>query len=913
MTARHLVGREDEYGAIVSFLDNGEHLPGALVLCGEPGIGKTTLWLAATETAIARGYRVLTARPSEVEAGFSFGALADLLGTFADDVLPELPPIQRRSLEAALLLGESEIHPGDRAVAAAFLGALRLLAAESPVCLAVDDMQWLDAASLATLRYAFDRLDREPVAALFAIRGRPPDWLRRSVAAERLLTVELAGLGLGAVRDLLHGRLDATFPRPTLVKLRDAADGNPFFVLELGSALLRRGGAVGPGEELPIPADLDELVRARLDGLGSAAIDVAHAVAALADPTVSIVESAVSKDIEIGLSEAIIARILELDGERLRFTHPLLRSAIAARQTPSRRRSLHARLAGIVQSTEERARHLALATQGPNDDVAAILEAAAAAVHARGAPTAAAELAEQAVRLTSPTRPGDALRRLLVAADMHRRAGDGARATDLLTRALPQAQPGDARARVLTQLADVQEPAAAFPLYYEALEEAVDDALQATIHIRLATTMRFGKGVDRRVEHAELAVRAASRVEDATVRCHALAVLGTAHFYAGHGIATSTMTEAMSLERSRSDWPLDEGPTQQYALQLFWAAELEPGRVLFRELADSARARNDPAAEADARWHLGFLSWRAGDWGTADQCLTDSLDVFTQFGTVRPPHELPGAIIAAHRGDVDDARARARRAIARAEALGIRIAESGHSWVLGFVELSLGNAHAALAHLRPAYELRNTFMLEPAQRLELGDLLEALVTIGELDEAEGILTTWESRAAELDRAWALAILARCRALLYGARGDFERAFVSFEQALTEHDRCSDPFHQARTLLALGRTRRRAKQRSAARSTLEDASARFDRLGARLWAAQARDELARIGGRRPAQGELTEAESRIATLVAEGRPNREVAAALYLTEHSVEAALTSIYRKLGVRSRAELARRLAPQS
>jgi DNA-binding CsgD family transcriptional regulator len=182
-----------------------------------------------------------------------------------------------------------------------------------------------------------------------------------------------------------------------------------------------------------------------------------------------------------------------------------------------------------------------------------------------------------------------------------------------------------------------------------------------------------------------------------------------------------------------------------------------------------------------------------------------------------------------------------------------------------------------------------------------------LITVGELDEAEAILATWDARAVALDRAWALAILARCRAVLLAARGDVQHSLVMFESALAEHARCHDPFHHARTMLALGRTRRRAKHRGAARETLEDAATRFDQLGAPLWAAQARAELERIGGRRAADGELTEAERRIASLVAEGRPNREVAAALFLTEHSVEAALTRIYRKLGVRSRAALAR------
>ena len=235
------------------------------------------------------------------------------------------------------------------------------------------------------------------------------------------------------------------------------------------------------------------------------------------------------------------------------------------------------------------------------------------------------------------------------------------------------------------------------------------------------------------------------------------------------------------------------------------------------------------------------------------------------------------------------------------------------AWVLGFVELSLGDAAAALPYLRRSYELRNDFVLEPGMRLELGDLLEALIGVGELDEADVVLETWQQRADALDRAWALAILARSRGLLLAARGDLDGAFASFERALAEHARSTDPFHYARTLLALGRTQRRAKRRGAARTTLEDATARFEQLGAPLWAEQARAELARIGGRTASRGELTEAERRIAELVAEGQTNREVAAALFLTEHSVETALTRVYRKLGVRSRAELAHLLASNS
>ena len=239
------------------------------------------------------------------------------------------------------------------------------------------------------------------------------------------------------------------------------------------------------------------------------------------------------------------------------------------------------------------------------------------------------------------------------------------------------------------------------------------------------------------------------------------------------------------------------------------------------------------------------------------------------------------------------------------------IGELGFSWVLGALELALGDPGAALPHLRRAHELRDaTFVLEPAMRFELGDLVEALLAAEELEEADRVLGVVEARARALDRTWALAVIERGRGLVLATRGDLDGAFAAFELALGEHARVTDPFQHARTFLALGRTQRRAKQRAAARATLEDALTRFETLGARLWAEQTRAELARIGGRTASRGELTEAERRIALLVAEGRRNREVAAELYLTEHSVETALTRIYRKLGIRSRGELGRALS---
>jgi DNA-binding CsgD family transcriptional regulator len=909
VTDRRLLGREEELDEILRLVEPGARLPLTCVLEGEAGIGKTTLWLAGVRAASAQGYRVLTARPSEAETPLAFAGLTDVLASAADEVLPELPPVQRRALESALLLGESAGQVDDRAVGAAFLGALRVLAAERPTCLAVDDVQWLDAASVAAVRFALARLGDDALVALLAVRGRTPSWIRRAVPEERLHAVAIGGLSVGAIHELVRVRLDSTFARPTLVKLWETSGGNPFFALELAAALRRRGGTLAPGEELPIPSDLDELLRARVDGLRARALAVAQVVAALADPTVDLVEAALGARFERGLGEALDAGILARDGARLRFTHPLLASAVVTGQTPARRRSLHVRLAEVASSGEERAHHLALATAEPDDIVASTLDEASSAALARGAPAAAAELAEHALRLTPPSSPNDVRRRRLAAADVHVRAGDTERATALLEDALAAAAPGAGRAEVVAHLADVQaDVRESVALYREALSEAAgDDALLATIHLGLSHRVRFLDGIEAGLEHARLAVGPASRAGDA-LRCRALATYCLVHFNAGRGVRRAEIDEARALERSLPGWPLDGGPTWVDGHQLWWTAEVDRARTLQHEVLTAARARDDARDEQEALWFLSFIEWRAGDWEQADRYAAGSLDLQAQLGIQWPPGQLPAAVIAAHRGRIDEARARAESALARAEEDGIGVAQSGHSWVLGFIELSLGNLAASLDLLRRSYEIRNTFLLDPGTRLELGDLLEALVAVGELEEAEEILATWDERAAALDRAWALAILARCRGVASAARGDLDAAFASFDRALGEHARTTDPFHRARTLLALGRTQRRAKRRAAARETLEAARAEFERLGAPLWAEQTRDELARIGGRTSSGDELTESERRIAALVAEGRTNREVAAALFLTEHSVETALTRVYRKLGVRSRAELASR-----
>jgi DNA-binding CsgD family transcriptional regulator len=916
--SHRLVGRDEELDSLVRLLDAPDELPAAAAVVGEAGIGKTALWLAAVEEAAARGYQVLSCRPFEAEVRFSFSGLADLLGGFVAEVLPELPPLQRWALEVALALSDSRAPMEERLVAFAFLNALRRLAERNPLLLAVDDVQWLDAPSLALLRYALPRFESEPVAVVLTARGEFPAWLRRDVSAERLLELELAPLTVGALHELLRRRLDVAFTRPVLLRVWEVSGGNPFFAIELARALQRRGGSLLAGEELPLSPSLDELVDERLLGLGASASEVVRVVAALAEPTSALVEAAAGSRAERGVAEALEAGVLVQEADRLRFSHPLLGSAASSRSTQSKRRSLHARLAELVPGVEERARHLALAAAGPSREAAAALDDAAQAAHLRGAPAVAAELAEQAVQLTPESDADDRRRRIIFAADRLEAVGDSRGAVVLLEQARDAAPPGPARADVLVRLA---LPARVSKGWHEALalgqaalvEAEGDDALEARAHLELGEILRFhGREGERGLKHAELAVAAAERAGDPLLRCEALATFGLMHFVAGRGVPRAEMEEALALERSLEGPPTDAA-TWTVAHQLVWSGEdPERGRRHLHEYREAMRVRGDEVREVEPLWGLSVLEWRAGNWDLAARRARDLLALAAQVGAEGedPVWDLAPAAISAHRGQVVEARARAERALARAGEQGNRRAQAMHLWVLGFIELSRDDPAAALGHLRRAWEIYDELCyFEPGHRLELADTLEALIAVGELDEAERRLVPWEERARALDRVWAIAITARCRARLLAVRGDLEGAFAAFGEALTAHERSVYPFEHARTLLALGATERRAKQRRAARATLEQALGIFESLGAPLWSDKARAELARIGGRAPSRGELTESERRVAVLVAEGRTNREVAAALFLGERTVASHLSHIYAKLGVRSRTELARRL----
>ncbi len=440
--AVQIIGRREELLTLGAFLTDIPAGGQALLLEGEAGIGKTALWQEGLRDARERGIRVLRASPSSSEAQIAFAALGDLVGPVLGPVLPQLVLMQRRALETALLLRESEGPPPEvRILGLALLSIMRTLAKQGPVLLAIDDVQWLDRSSGTVVAFALRRLEAEPIGVFATVRGRQvevPLALDRAFPNFRRLPVE--PLSVGAVHRLLWGRLGLALPRPVLIRVHRTTGGNPFFALELGRALT--DGAIRTDSvDVALPESLRAVVAQRLSALPDHVRETLVAVAALGSPSVTVLKQlggTVVDDIELAQRRHLI----ELDGDRIRFAHPLLAPACYEAMPLHRRRRLHERLAELDIDPEERARHLAIAAEGPNEEVAAALDAAAKHAGARGAGQAAAELAERAVTLTPPKEVDDLNRRRITAATRCVRAGDSKKAAKLLQEATDSADPG---------------------------------------------------------------------------------------------------------------------------------------------------------------------------------------------------------------------------------------------------------------------------------------------------------------------------------------------------------------------------------------------------------------------------------------------------------------------------------------
>lgn len=907
-------GREAELGVLDGFLAALGSAPAALVLAGPAGAGKTTLLREGLERAAGRGYTLLRTTPSQSDMRLAFGGLADLLDRRLDAVLGRLPAPQRRALGVALLIEDTPAAPPEpRVISVAFRTALLELAAATPVLAVIDDVQWLDPPTAAALGFAVRRLDRERVGLLCAQRtepgtpGAPPLELDKARMSTEVLP--LGGLSAAALHHLLRERLGVTFSRPTLHRIQEESEGNAFVALEIGRALTRRGITRIGGGPLPVPATLSGLVGERLRELPAPVTDALGAVAVLPGaPLRRYLAGVPGAD----LDAAVLAGLLEVDAGRLRFAHPLLASVVLAGIPPSRRRELHAFAASSADDPEEMARHQALAADGPSAVIAAGLDDAARVAELRGAPATAAELLELAVSVTPAGDHVAVRRRLLTAGRLLALAGETRTAEAILTELAGSAPPGPQRAEALAHLGWHSEDdfGTSTRLLEQALAEAGGAAgLRANIHFFLSDNWAIRGDIEQARTQAHHAVEYAGQSAEPGFLASALAQAFFLDWMCGHDADELQLGRALDLERNL-DWVGLRGPPSMTAgLYLMGMGRLDEAEQAFHRALARAEAEGIEYVQADVLLRLGVIAARRGEPRRAAELTQAALEVAEQLDLAQLIScVLNGCGFAALQlGQPGLVRQYSERGLELSRKAGDRVYLLCHEALLGSLDLALGDFAAAAARLRPLTGELPGLGRRPNTQAIMPDAIEALIGTGQLDDAAALLAAHERRYR--DPVTAVAV-ARCRGMLAAAGGRLDEAASELGAALRLHDQMTpEPVQRGRTLLQLGSVQRRLRQRGAARTTLGEAAALFERAEAALWAARAREELARVSGRAPGHGELTEAELRVAELVAGGLSNRAAAAELFVTVRTIESTLTRIYAKLGVESRTQLASHL----
>lgn len=921
--ARRVYGRDEEIASIQAILGAPSALPRVVEIRGPAGAGKSTIWEAAISSAAQAGHVVLRSRPAESEANLSFAGLRDLIDAHFDDVAPDLPAPQAQALAVALLRRSAERPERPGTVEAAFLRALHVLADRQPVVVAVDDLQWLDRPTRRVLEFAARRLGGAPIAIIATVRthladdpGGPPD-LGGAVHPGAIHAIELGPLSLGAIHALLRDRVPADLPRSTLRRIHEASRGNPLLAVEIARQLGQKTD-VRAIEELPVPEDLRLLIEERLRAIPSRVRRALVLAAALTDPTRHLVRAAGGAD----LGPAETAGIVRLDGERVRFTHPLFASSVYAGASPDLRSRIHRRLAALAPTIEERARHAALAARGPDATVSADLERAAADAFDRGAADAAVELIARARELTPPAGSSDLHRRSMLLAEYSIRVGDTARAREVAAAAVTAAPAGTPLAEALFYRGRAEMFGADWQTAEDyfgraASEPGASPAIRARIQLAFAQvrTMSWRSPRDG-LERARSAARLAEESGRDDILCEALCLEAKHLVLLGEGDPEPLLRRAEALAPAMVGLWVAQRPLDFVGAIREWQDDLPAARLAWEEICRLSDEHGDENSREWTLWRLAHVEILAGAWPAALRHLEEGRAQSAQAGRHQNEAIYLGmlALLQAHLGDVPGTRDHAARAGGAGAALdpaSISVMSLLAGRALGLLELSLGRPAEAVRHLGPVGEaMRASGIVEPGAMRFLADEIEALVELRRVPEAEALLEPLEAVARRLDRPSARAAAGRCRGLLLSDAGAHEAATSVLQAALEQHDRVSMPFERARTLHVLGRVARRAKARRLAREVLGEAERTFAELGASIWTERARLELRRVPGRAASDGGLTPTEARVAQLLAEGRSTAEAAAVMFVTPKTIETYATRIYAKLDVHSRAALAAKLA---
>jgi DNA-binding CsgD family transcriptional regulator len=897
-----LVGRREELrqiGGLLAAVKRGRS--GALVLVGEPGIGKSALLEETVRRA--RGVRILRASGVESESELPYAGLLTFTRPVAG-LVPSLPEPQAQALTAALALGPAP--PADPlAVCAATLGLLAAAAEHEPVLAVVDDAHWLDPETAQAIGFAARRLGAERVAILIALReGEESAFL--SAGLDRLV---VPGLAPDEASELLDGRVATSAAR----RLAELTMGNPLAMVELADDLSdgQRAGLDQIAEPLPVGEALERAFGGRLNRLPeSARAAVVVAAAAGNRDDVATLERAWSL-LGAGpdeLADAERSRIISIEAGRLRFRHPLVRAVAYGAASAPDRRAAHAALAAALDGdalADERAWHVALAAAGPDEEAAATLEATGRRAQGRSRRAALRAL----VRAAALTPEGERrAQRELAAARAATEAGAWDEAAALLDSSEPSAPAGESATEHLYLRAVVAskrdgDPAAAELLERAAAELRDDPEHAALAEVQAAEVWIEWDGYERALAAAE---RAAALPFEPGGKTEVAVLLsqGDTAGWAGR------VEEAVAYWRRAAELVEADDPDQMRIAgeALFSTGDDDGALQLLRRAEWLARESAALGTLTIVLEVLALSQTRAGDLQAAHAAATECVELMRAIGQRAEQAKALGILawIEAMLGREPECRAHVKEAHAALRELGYD--EPPGSSGVGLLELSLGRAEAAVEALRASLRLRRERLDAEviSTRPILPSLIEALARAGRTQEAEALLADRVNAARRTGRPHAIAQFSRCAGVLHADE-------ASFREALEWHDRWPNRWERARTELCYGELLRRLKRRAEARVSLRAAFEGFEAVGSELWADRARAELRATGERARRRdpstlGELTPQELQVAKLVATGLTNREVAARLFLSPKTIETHLAHVFQKTGVRTRAELAHR-----
>jgi DNA-binding CsgD family transcriptional regulator len=905
-----LLGRLPELAACRETLSGDRDNAVAAVIAGPAGIGKTSLWRAVADCQSSSA--VVLRTTGILGAGAGLANIADLLDPVLDAVLPVMPAPLAGALRAALGQVSPQAPVTDMLLERAIVGVLRGLAADG-VVIAIDDEQWLDDDSRRLLETAVVRLASVPVRWLVSVRAEHalagvPRMLCHELGAGAA-RVDVGGLDDGVLSELVMARFPGRWSPGVLRQVITLAAGNPYAAVELARETVACGEQAGTTAR--VPASLAVAVRVRLGRLGQPALATVQAAALAGAPTRELLRAVMPGPVEEHVNEALEAGILQASAPDpvLRFSHPLLREAAGDMLTGPRRRELHRIIGTAIGDPHEGAWHLARGADEPDEELAKRLDVAAEEAAACGAPAQAAMLARAAVELTPDQDSPQAWQRrlmwltgLTVVGEFDQARRNGRQWAACVPASL-RGQLSLWRAHVAT---DAEEQ---YELLVTALEELAGrdpyGAALAYAEASVALGMFLGRLEQARPLAAAAVPHARAAGRPPLLR-GVLAAGGLLAALAGDPGAGDQLREAVRLP-GFADSPLPyRSPEAVLALRHQWRGECCQARDLLAAVLSVAERVGSSDCAGSAKVALTLVEWQSGNWDAAAAYAQAAVRWSRETGHGRTGPVAVMSLVHAGYGEAAKARVLAASGLGEAEAQRDWAFAALCRWVLGQVELSVDDPEAALRWLDPVSDmLQASGIGEPGCYPFTPDLIEAWARTGHLAAAAGRLAWLQGAARRLDHPWARIVSGRAEAVLCLAERNPDRAVAAVASVVSEARDRQLPFELGRCLLVLGTAQRKARQRREAAACLDEAAATFERLGAARWR-----ELAQAQRERLASGPddaLTPSERRVAELVAAGHTNAEIAAALFISVKTVEANLTRIYRKLGLRSRVDLAR------